>query len=320
MRNETHIQIKGARTRNLKNIDINIKLNAITCLYGPSGSGKSSLAFGTLVTESKRRFINSFPSDIKFFWDMPNVVDVDSIGPVLPVWSLAQNNPIIGSRPSVGDILGLTERFQSLFFACSKGHCSKHDVEYESKGPYEKIIDLIDDENETFHVFALKESYVDIVKSKVLPPRSFNYDSKTINSFSRDDEYWELFRFKGSRPERIKKQLSELSLKDVTSPFLVVAKGSLSCHHLDLGEEKLCPVCGEAEKDLGRLDFFSPYNALGACGTCQGHGMNLEYDIKKLIKNDELSIEEDAINFLNYKTFAYEKRYFLEEVKKKNGL
>jgi len=93
------IQIRGARTHNLKNINVDIKLNKITCIAGPSGSGKSSLAFHTLLTESKRRFINSLPTDMKFFWEIPHTVEVDSINPVLPAWGLPHHNPVINSRP-----------------------------------------------------------------------------------------------------------------------------------------------------------------------------------------------------------------------------
>ena len=88
MQNLNIIKVRGARTHNLKNIDIDISLGKITCIAGPSGSGKSSLAFHTLLTESKRRFINSLPTDMKFFWEIPHTVDVDSIYPVLPAWGL----------------------------------------------------------------------------------------------------------------------------------------------------------------------------------------------------------------------------------------
>ncbi|MBY0415769.1 MAG: ATP-binding cassette domain-containing protein, partial [Bdellovibrionales bacterium] len=104
MQNLNKILVRGARTHNLKNINIDISLGKITCIAGPSGSGKSSLAFHTLLTESKRRFINSLPTDMKFFWEIPHTVDVDSIYPVLPAWGLPQHNPVINSRPVALDV------------------------------------------------------------------------------------------------------------------------------------------------------------------------------------------------------------------------
>ncbi|RPJ76960.1 MAG: excinuclease ABC subunit UvrA, partial [Alphaproteobacteria bacterium] len=129
-KNPNIIQIRGARTHNLKNIDVDIKLNQITCLAGPSGSGKSSLAFHTLLTESKRRFINSLPTDMKFFWEIPHTVEVDSIYPVLPAWGLPQYNPIINARPVVLDILGGHARLQKIFMELGRLACPEHHVHF----------------------------------------------------------------------------------------------------------------------------------------------------------------------------------------------
>ena len=120
------IKVLGARTHNLKNIDVEIPINQITCLWGPSGSGKSSLAFHTLLAESKRRFLNSLPNDIKFFWATPQAADVDSIKPILPVWGLHQNNPILGSRPTLSDMISLTDHLQVIYHRWSKKLCPEH--------------------------------------------------------------------------------------------------------------------------------------------------------------------------------------------------
>ena len=130
------IQIRGARTHNLKNIDVDILLNKITCVAGPSGSGKSSLAFHTLLTESKRRFINSLPTDMKFFWEIPHTVDVDRIYPVLPAWGLPQHNPVINSRPVALDVLGGQDRLQKIFMELGHFVCPTHHV------PFEKVSSL----------------------------------------------------------------------------------------------------------------------------------------------------------------------------------
>ena len=124
-----YITIKGARSHNLKNIDLKIKKNAISCLAGPSGSGKSSLAYHTLYAESKRRFLNSISNSEKFFWDIPKTADVDTIEPILPVWALAQYNPVMGSRFNVGDILQLTEHLQSLVFHAGRSYCPDCETE-----------------------------------------------------------------------------------------------------------------------------------------------------------------------------------------------
>lgn len=116
----SRIEIRGARVHNLKNLDLNIPLRQLICLGGPSGSGKTSLAFHTLLTESKRRFVNSFPNSLKFFTERPAPVDVDSIYPVLPVFGLPQINPVMGARSVVSDIMKVTDSLQNVWFSLSQ--------------------------------------------------------------------------------------------------------------------------------------------------------------------------------------------------------
>ena len=110
----SEVKIRGP-LQQLKNINVDITKNKITCIAGPSGSGKSSLAYHTLYQESKRRFLNSISSGEKFFWDIPRTVDVDSIYPVLPVWALSQYNPIMASRWTSADIVEVSEALQQIF-------------------------------------------------------------------------------------------------------------------------------------------------------------------------------------------------------------
>ena len=138
-----NIKIRGARVNNLKNVDLDIPINKITCIFGRSGSGKTSIAFHTLFSESKRRFLNSFPTYLKFFSDRPAPVDVDSIDPVLPVFGLPQINPVVGTRSTVADVMNLTEQVQNLYGSHSVEKCPIHFQELEkeliSKKYYESI-------------------------------------------------------------------------------------------------------------------------------------------------------------------------------------
>ena len=130
---QEYIKIRGARVHNLKDVNVELPLNKLTVFSGPSGSGKSSLAFHTIFSESKRRFLNSFPTYLKFFSDRPAPVDVDSIKPVLPVFGLPQVNPVVGSRSTVGDIMQLTELLASHFYHFSKQLCPIHKVAFLEK-------------------------------------------------------------------------------------------------------------------------------------------------------------------------------------------
>lgn len=317
MKKYDHIEVRGARTHNLQNIDIDFKINKITCLCGPSGSGKSSLAFHTILTESKRRFMNSYPTSVKFFWDLPNTVDVDHIAPVLPVWGLAQYNPIIGSRPVVCDVIGLTEHLQRVFYLLGKNHCSVHDIPYEERSLKERIEkELAKADANVYHVFVAKSDYQNLTSSKVLPSRSMDSEITEITSFDSSHYYFELFRFKKDKLASIDRSLADFKISEFQGNLLVVSDDLSHSFYIGTRAKRSCPTCNEEEVDIASMEFFSPYNALGACGRCQGHGMNLEYDINKLIKDPKKSINEDGINFLNYKTFSYEKSYFEKEAKK----
>lgn len=302
------IKIRGARTHNLKNVDVDLKLNAITVLSGPSGSGKTSLAFHTLLTESKRRFLNSFPTDVKFFWDIPQTADVDSIFPVLPVWGLSQHNPVVGSRPAVVDHLDLSEKFEKVFNLIAHETCSVHLL------PYERVdaAELFDQKcrkgkvkfGDHVHIFIEKKKYQERYGAGALPSRSFNQGN--IESFDETHEYWEVLRFKFQ--DDVKKNAAQLekivSLRDCD--WLVFCPQTKKDFSFSSSLEEKCPKCDELSQRRSRYaQSLSPYNPMGACKNCQGHGMLLEYDRDKLVKDQSLSIEAGAVHLVNYSRFQH---------------
>ena len=318
-KNLGHIQIRGARTHNLKNINIDIKLNQITCLAGPSGSGKSSLAFHTLLTESKRRFINSLPTDMKFFWEIPHTVEVDSIYPVLPAWGLPQHNPVINSRPVTLDILGGHEKLQKIFMELGNFVCPDHLVPFQKISSVISFISKIDSlkgmpQSEVVHVFMKAQDYKKYISDEMNPNRSME---TSIQSFKESDSWYELVRVK-------RKNLNELSNK--LKEFLIPDNVLLRFHLLEMEKnfdvinqvEWQCPFCDKRanEAKVLYIESLSPLNALGACPKCEGHGMRLIYDREKLVKDPTKSIREGAINFLLFSHFAHMFPTFLKECKK----
>lgn len=318
MQNFNVIKVRGARTHNLKNINIDIAQGKITCIAGPSGSGKSSLAFHTLLTESKRRFINSLPTDMKFFWEIPHTVDVDSIYPVLPAWGLPQHNPVINSRPVALDVLGGHERLQRLFMELGSFVCPDHHIPYEKFLAMEsEILKLKKDkasDEEVYHVFAKADDYRRTVSSEMNPSRSFG---KTLNEFNEEDPWFELFRVKRKNIDQILPKLKEAKLREDADILLYVlgAKKKIQLKH---AYEYRCPICNrhsEAQK-VTNVESLSPLNALGACPACEGHGAILTYDREKLVKDPTKTIREGAINFLNFSHFQHLFPTFLKEAKK----
>ena len=299
----SHIQIRGAKTHNLKNIDVDIALGKITCLLGPSGSGKTSLAFHTLFQESKRRLINSFPSDIKFFWDIPQTANVDRIEPVLPVWALAQHNPVVGARPSLGDLMGLTERLQQVFYFLGQNHCPDHMVAYRQSKKWHQALPKKIDSNQILHLFISSGDYKHHIKSGVLPVRSLNGD--VVCDFDYEHNWWEISRLKASAFEsQVELKLRELELDQFHGTIKVVSKDGSINIEMRSGQERSCEVCACAEtQEITHFNHLSPYNGIGACRECDGHGMILKYDADKLIKEPKLSVKDGAVSVMNYKSF-----------------
>lgn len=320
MKNPEVIQIRGARTHNLKNINLDISLNRITCVAGPSGSGKSSIAFHTLLTESKRRFINSLPTDMKFFWEIPHTVDVDTIYPVLPAWGLPQYNPVLNSRPVALDVLGGHERLQKIFMELGRFVCPIHHLPFEKileiEGALTKIKKTYKDyEEDAFHFFCSAEVYKKAVSNEMMPARSFG---KSVNEFKESDEWYELFRVKGKSLDSVSKKLNEFRLPDNTK-LLIVALNGKKKWQIENGKELKCPVCDNSVKEekVEHMESLSPLNAMGACPECEGHGQILVYDRAKLVKDPTKTIREGAINFLNFSHFLPDFPKFLREAKKK---
>lgn len=116
------ISIRGAREHNLKNVDVDIPLGALTVVTGPSGSGKTSLAMHTLYAEGQRRYMETFSPYVRQFMDRMKKPDVDSVGNILPAIALQQRNSIRTSRSTVGTMTGLHEYWKFIFSRLAVGH------------------------------------------------------------------------------------------------------------------------------------------------------------------------------------------------------
>lgn len=318
-KNENVIKIRGARTHNLKNINVDILLDQITCVAGPSGSGKTSLAFHTLLTESKRRFINSMPMDMKFFWEIPHTVDVDSIYPVLPAWGLPQHNPVNNSRPVALDVLGGHERLQKIFMELGDFVCPEHHVPFEKISTLTSTISKIAklknmNDEEVIHAFVSSEDYKSYVSSEMNPNRSMD---DVVNAFKETDPWFELVRVKAKNINGLIEKLNEFRLPSgVLLKFYVF--GLKKSFEVNNHFEMKCPFCGRRviEARVSNVESLSPLNALGACPKCEGHGMLLVFDREKMVKDPTKSIRQGAINFLLFSRFEHMFPTFLRECKK----
>ncbi len=295
------IKICGARVNNLKNIDIEIPLNKIVCIAGPSGSGKTSLAFHTIFTESKRRFLNSFPTYLKFFSERPAPVDVDLIEPVLPVFGLPQVNPVIGARSVVSDLMNLTEQLQNLYANHSVAKCPNHFLELESSSIEQFVSDKFKlDEKSILYFFTTKENFITYLKDSPFPSRSLSPELN-VEDFDKDHEYWELLRIRKKNLSKLEEKLK--AYKDLNLPLYVLESESEKFQEIKLDSNLKCPKGDFESSKLKNMSHFSPYNALGACSDCNGFGARLEYDDNKVL-NMDLSVNEGGAKLLMSKRFS----------------
>lgn len=325
MKNIQKIELRGVRTHNLKNLNLDIEMNKITCIYGPSGSGKTSLAFHTLLTESKRRYINSLPTDMKFFWEIPHTVEVDSLYPVLPAWGLPQHNPVVHSRPVVLDVLGGHDKLQKIFFYFGNYYCPNHHVPFESKrntkALYEKLkkLKLKDTNDEVIHFFVTKAEYENKVRTGIKPLRALNSIEDGVIEFDNDANFYEVFRLKARdffQEESLNKKLFESEFP-IDQNYLIYFFKNKKGISFEAKLHYQCPHCDEVDEGKGDIaDALSPLNALGACPDCQGHGMKLIYDRNKLVKDPTKSLREGAVNVLSFSHFNHLIPAMLREAKK----
>lgn len=310
-----YINIKGARVNNLKSVDLRIPINKITCFAGPSGSGKSSIAFHTLFAESKRRFLNSFPTYLKFFSERPAPVDVDLIEPVLPVFGLPQINPVVGTRSVVSDTMHLTELLQNLYANGAEELCPTHRVELRRSDVIDSIrpfVSKLADDN-VVYVFTDKENFITFLKDSPFPNRSYSSSDSDVHTFDKEDEFWELFRFRVKGLERLGKKIEDYISKRI--PLYIYTGSMKAPEQLLIKEDLTCPKCDYTGVVNPNLSYFSPYNALGACEVCNGFGANLVYDENKLLTK-KLSVDGGGTRFLEYKRFGNLIDDFKKEMKK----
>ncbi len=312
------IEIKNCNTNNLKNVSLKIPMGKISCFAGPSGSGKSSVVFHTLANESKRRFLNSLPSDVTFFDKIPQSAEVDSIEPVLPVWTLAQNNPIVGSRLNLMDQLELTTDIAKLFFDMETNKCLIHHEDFEN--PIDALSLALskesEDDNEIIHLMIEKGVYQENVM--ILPSRSMNYEEE-IHSFDEEDNFYEIIRVKKKGLKNLKKKIEEYSfIKEQKVSLLVYFSISKKQKFFTISNAKVCRSCEEDETRSARsLDELLPFNGVGACPKCKGYGTTLDYAESKLVKYPQYSIGEGAITVLSYSKFNYYESIFIRELKRR---
>ena len=312
------IQIRGARTHNLKNINLDIPRNQLVVITGLSGSGKSSLAFDTLYAEGQRRYVESLSAYARQFLQLMDKPDVDSIEGLSPAISIEQKATSHNPRSTVGTVTEIHDYLRLLFARAGTPHCPEHHLALESQS----ISQMVD------HILAMPED----TKLMILAPIVSNRKGEFQDLFE-DLQSQGFVRFRirsGGGTTHIAKpivyevdQLPTLKKTDKHSIEVVVdrvkvksdikqrlaesletairlADGRVLAVNMDTQEEFLysnkfaCPICSFALQEL-EPRLFSFNNPMGACPKCDGLGHVSFFDPKRIVAHPELSMASGAI-------------------------
>lgn len=305
---EEKLEVLGARTHNLKNIDLSFNRGELVVFTGLSGSGKSSLAFDTIFAEGQRRYIESFSAYARQFLGNLERPDVDKINGLSPVISIEQKSVNKSPRSTVGTITEIYD-FLRLLFARAGDAYSYNTGEKMVKYAEQQIKDLILEHFEEKKILVLaplikgrkghyRELFQSIRKQGFLKVR-IDGEVKDIVERMQVDRYKihdievvvDRIKVDKNQQQRIKEAL-QLGLKH--------GKGSVIILDNDSGETKfysqnlMCPTTGISYDDPAPnlFSFNSPY---GACSNCNGLGEVSEIDQSKIIPDNKKSIKNGGI-------------------------
>ena len=311
MKEESKINVYGARVHNLKNIDVEIPRNSLTVITGLSGSGKSSLAFDTIFAEGQRRYIETFSAYARNFLGGMERPDVDKITGLSPVISIEQKTTNKNPRSTVGTTTEVYDYMRLLFARAGRAY-SYATGEEMVKYTEEKVIELILHDYDNRKIFILaplvrnrKGHYRELFESmrrKGYLNMRIDGSLVEITRGMKVDRYKnhdievviDKLQVSAKDEERLKKSVS-IAMKQGEGLILILDKDSGAIKHYS--KRLMCPTTGISYSDPApnNFSFNSPQ---GACPHCKGLGVISQIDLEKVIPDKKLSIYEGGISAL----------------------
>ncbi|MDR1936594.1 MAG: excinuclease ABC subunit UvrA [Candidatus Accumulibacter sp.] len=308
MEESKEIRIRGARTHNLKDIDLDLPRNRMIVITGLSGSGKSSLAFDTLYAEGQRRYVESLSAYARQFLQMMDKPDVDLIEGLSPAISIEQKAAGHNPRSTVGTITEIHDYLRLLFARAGTPYCPEHGLPLAAQ----TVSQMVD------HVLALPAD----TKLMVLAPVVANRKGEQLDLFAElRAQGFARLRVDGAIHEidalpklaktrkhtvdvvvdrlRVRSDIRQ-RLAESFETALRHADGRAIALETDSGQEHLfsarfaCPMCAYSLQEL-EPRLFSFNNPMGACPKCDGLGVIQFFDPKRIVTRPELSLAAGAI-------------------------
>lgn len=304
------IVIRGAKTHNLKNIDLDLPKNKLIVITGLSGSGKSSLAFDTLYAEGQRRYVESLSAYARQFLQQMDKPDVDLIEGLSPAISIEQKATSHNPRSTVGTVTEIYDYLRLLFARIGTPFCPTHHLKLESQS-VSQIVDSIL-ANPVGTKLALLapiisgrkgehiELFANILQDGFIKVRVNNqtYDIDQVPKLDKNKKHdidIIIDRLKVSNSDELKSRVT-----DSVETALRHGKDKVIIHNLDTDKTQVysskfsCPKCDYSVPEL-EPRMFSFNNPYGACSKCDGLGQITFFDPLKIVVGPELSIYDGAI-------------------------
>lgn len=310
-----HIAIRGARTHNLKNIDLDIPRDKFVVITGLSGSGKSSLAFDTLYAEGQRRYVESLSAYARQFLSQMEKPEVDSIEGLSPAIAIEQKSTNHNPRSTVGTITEIYDYLRLLYARIGTPFCPEHNEPMVAQ----TVTEMVD------QVMALPEDSKLMILAPVIRERKGEHtvllEQLVGQGFVRvrvDGQVYdmdELPELEKNKKHTIEVVVDRFKVRDdlgnrvaeSLETALRLGQGLVILHHMDgnpkeggvddqlLSAKHSCPVCDRAVSEL-EPRMFSFNNPYGACPACDGLGKRQYFSAEKLITHHEKSLNQGAIN------------------------
>lgn len=302
------IRIRGARTHNLKNINLDLPRHQLIVVTGLSGSGKSSLAFDTLYAEGQRRYVESLSAYARQFLQLMEKPDVDLIEGLSPAISIEQKATSHNPRSTVGTVTEIHDYLRLLFARAGTPYCPEHNLPLDSQ----TVSQMVD------HVLNLPSE----TKLMILAPVVANRKGEHLDLFTElrtqgfvrlriDGEIYEidnLPKLTKSHKHTIDVVVDRLKVRDDMRQRLAEsfetalrhADGRAIALEMDTDKEHLfsakfaCPICSYSLQEL-EPRLFSFNNPMGACPKCDGLGVMQFFDPNRVLTNPGLSLSAGAI-------------------------
>ncbi|KKD58281.1 excinuclease ABC subunit A [Grimontia sp. AD028] len=313
------IDVRGARTHNLKNINLTIPRDKLIVITGLSGSGKSSLAFDTLYAEGQRRYVESLSAYARQFLSLMEKPDVDHIEGLSPAISIEQKSTSHNPRSTVGTITEVYDYLRLLYARVGDPRCPTHNVTLEAQTVsqmVDKVLELeegskmmllapIVKERKGEHVKTLENLVAHgFIRARIDgevcdlsdPPKLELHKKHTI------EVVVDRFKVRDDLQQRLAESFE--TAIELTGGTAVVSYMDGEGDDLIFSANFACPHCGYSMQEL-EPRLFSFNNPAGACPTCDGLGVQQYFDENRVVQNEAVSLAGGAIRGWDRRNFYY---------------